>query len=304
MNILVTGGAGFIGSHIADEYIELGHKVTIIDNLSSGFEEFINPKAKFYKADIRDSNIAGILKENNIELINHHAARINLRQSVQNPKDDIDVNIQGSVNIFQKGLESGVRKIIFASSGGAIYGHVPASEGHPEEPCSPYGINKLAIEKYLHYYKAVHGIDYTVLRYANAYGPRQNTGGESGVIAIFSDRLLKNEQAVINGDGEQTRDYVYIDDIVKSNVLALGKTVHNIYNIGSAKETTVNYIFKKLAEIAGKSCKDIHGPAKIGEQRRSALSFQRINQEFGWSPETDIDSGLKLTFNFFKKRIK
>lgn len=307
MNILVTGGAGFIGSHIADAYIEFGHKVVIIDNLSTGSEEFLNPKAKFYRADINDDNVGGVIADNKIDIINHHAAKINLRQSVLDPKADAEVNILGSVNLLQKGLEAGVKKVIFASSGGAIYGedeNFPVSEEQQTGPRSPYGINKLAVEKYLYYYKAVHGLEYTALRYANAYGPRQSAGGESGVVAIFSDMFLRNRQPVINGDGEQTRDYVYISDIVKANVLALGKSKFDIYNIGSAKETTVNHIFKKLNEIAGTSFKENHGPAKIGEQRRSALSYKRIENELGWKPETGIDEGLKLTFEFFKQRAK
>jgi len=307
MNILVSGGGGFIGSHIADEYISLGHNVVIIDNLSAGFEEFVNPKAKFYNADIRDEKVGKIISENKIDVINHHAAKINLRQSVLDPVSDAEINILGAVNLFQKGFEAGIKKIIFASSGGAIYGEeesLPISEEQPTGPKSPYGINKLAVEKYLYYYKTVHGLDYTALRYANAYGPRQSTSGESGVIAILSDMLLKGKQFVINGDGKQTRDYVYISDIVKANVLALGKSKFDVYNIGRGKETTVNYIFKKLNEIAGTSFKENHGPAKIGEQRRSALSYKRIENSLGWKPETGIDEGLKLTFEFFKQRAK
>jgi UDP-glucose 4-epimerase len=311
LNILVTGGAGFLGSHIADEYIGLGHNVTIIDNMSTGTEEYINPKAMFYKADIRDKGIGKIIKENKIEVINHHAAQINLRNSVLDPQNDADINILGSINLLQSSLEAGVKKVIFASSGGAIYGEddkLPVTEEHSVNPRSPYGINKLAVEKYLYYYKAVHGLDYTVLRYANAYGPRQNAHGESGVVAIFASKLLKNEEAVINGDGRQSRDYVYISDIVKANILALGVTKFYIYNIGTGKETSVNYIFNKLNEFAGTSFKEVHGPSKAGEQLRSALSYERINNEFGWKPETDIDTGLKQTFEFFnnrnRKRIK
>lgn len=305
MNIMVTGGAGFIGSQIADKYIELGHKVVIADNMSTGNEKYINPKAKFCEIDIRDEKIGKIIKENNIELINHHAAHINLRQSVADPKNDIDINITGSVNLFQHALNGGVKKIIFASSGGAIYGEEPpppASEDFPVNPKSPYGINKLTIEKYLYYYYTVHNIDHVILRYANAYGPRQSTGGESGIVALFSGMLLNNRQPVINGDGNQSRDYVYVEDIVKANVLAIDSTTEKIYNIGTGIETTVNYIFNKLNEITGTSFKEVHGPAKIGEQRRSVLSYERINKELNWTPETNIESGLKQTFEFFKKQ--
>ncbi len=307
MNILVTGGAGFIGSHVADAYVSLGHNVFIIDNLSSGSEEFVNPKAKFYKSDIRDANIGDIIAENNIEIINHHAAKINLRQSVIDPQSEADVNILGSVNLLQKGFEAGVKKVIFASSGGAIYGEdkaLPVSEERSANPLSPYGISKLTVEKYLYYYKAVHGLEYTALRYANAYGPRQGTGGESGVVAILSDMLLNNKQFVINGDGGQTRDYVYASDIVNANVMVLEKTNYDVYNVGSGKETTVNEIFSKLNEIAGTSFKEVHGPAKKGEQRRSALNYNRIKNELGWEPAAGIDEGLKLTFEFFKHQAE
>ena len=211
----------------------------------------------------------------------------------------------GSVNLFQSALKAGVGKIIFASSGGAVYGaeeNLPATEEVRAAPKSPYGINKMTAEKYLNYYKVVHGLISVVLRYANAYGPRQSSGGESGVIAIFCDKLLNNEQAVINGDGLQTRDYVFIDDIVRANVLALEDTKHSIYNIGTGKETTVNYVFDKLNEIAGTDFKEVHGPAKLGEQIRSSLSSKRITGELGWKPEVNIDEGLKRTFEFFKNR--
>ena len=306
MNILVTGGAGFIGSHIADAYVSLGHNVVIVDNMSTGVDEFINKSAKFYKADIRDAEIGDIIKENKIEIINHHAAQINLRMSVFDPLNDLNINVLGSVNLFEHALKNGVKKIIFASSGGAIYGsneNLPSTEAHEANPGSPYGINKLVAEKYLYYYKKVHGMDYVTLRYANSYGPRQNSGSESGVVAIFAAKLLKNEQAVINGAGEQTRDYVFVSDIVNANILALAKTNFNIYNIGTAKETTINYIFGKLNECAGTSFKEVHGPAKIGEQLRSALSYEKAKQDLGWIPKTGIDEGLKSTFEFFKNRL-
>lgn len=305
MNILVTGGAGFIASHITDKLVALGHKVVIVDNMSTGRNEYINNSAKFYRADIRDKNIADILVENKIEVIDHHAAQINLRNSVADPQMDIDINITGSVNLFQAALKSGVRKIIFASSGGAIYGddeNLPSAEEHDVNPRSPYGINKLAVEKYLHFYKVVHGIDYVCLRYANAYGPRQSTTGESGVVAIFCDALLSGKQPVINGNGNQTRDYVFVSDIVQANVLALGKTNFNIYNVGTAKETTVNYVFDKLNQFAGTKFTSSHRPAKLGEQIRSSLSSSRIEKDLGWRPEVNADKGLELTFEFFKNR--
>lgn len=303
MNILVTGGAGFIGSQIADAYIKLGHRVVIIDNLSTGVREYINPKAVFHEMDICDEKVGGIMNKNNIELINHHAAQIDLRKSVDDPKFDINVNVTGSVNLLENAIKSGVKKFIFASTGGAMYGeheYFPADEIHPAQPYAPYGINKLAVEKYLFYYNYVYGLDYVVLRYANVYGPRQNPHGECGVVAIFTEKILNNVLPVINGDGLQTRDYVYVDDVVNANVLALGKTKPDIYNVGTSKETDVNYIFHHINKAAGKNFEEKHGPPKKGEQLRSVLSYKKLNQALGWTPKFDMEAGLKATTEYFK----
>lgn len=307
MNILVTGGAGFIGSQIADEYIKLGHKVVIADNMSTGVKEFINPKAEFYEIDIRDEKISEIFKKHKIDIINHHAAQIDLRKSVSDPKFDVDVNIIGSINLLQHAIENKVKKFIFASTGGAIYGehdYFPADEKHPTRPYAPYGINKNTIEKYLFYYNYVYGLNYIVFRYANVYGPRQNPFGECGVVAIFTDKMLKNNLPVINGDGEQTRDYVYIQDVVNANVLALDAKGPVIYNIGTGIETSVNYIFNKVNDYAGTKYEENHGPAKKGEQKRSVLSFEKINKELKWNPKVNMDEGLKLTIEYFKNHKK
>lgn len=303
MNILVTGGAGFIGSHISDAYVKAGHDVIIVDNLSTGVKDFINPRAKFYEMDICDEKISKIFKENKIDVINHHAAQIDLRKSVDDPKFDIQVNVAGSVNLLQNAVASGVKKFIFASTGGAIYGehdYFPADENHPTRPFAPYGINKLSVEKYLFYYNHVYGLNYTVLRYANVYGPRQNPHGECGVIAIFTDKILKSSEPLINGDGKQTRDYVYVFDVVKANVLALGSTENTIYNVATSKETDVNFIFDRINNFAGTGFEEKHGPAKLGEQKRSVLSFEKINKELGWKPDMDIEMGLKETTEYFK----
>lgn len=304
MNILVTGGAGFIGSNIADAYIEKGHNVIIVDNLSTGIKEFINPKAKFYEMDICDPKISQVFKENKIDIINHHAAQIDLRKSVEDPKFDINVNIAGSVNLLENARLNGVKKFIFASTGGAIYGehdYFPADEEHPVRPSAPYGINKNCVEKYLYYYNLVYGLDYIVLRYANVYGPRQNPHGECGVIAIFTDKILGGTQPLINGDGKQTRDYVFVKDVVNANVLALDAKGPQIYNVSTTRETDVNYIFDRINHYAGTKFEEKHGPAKLGEQMRSVLSFEKISSELGWRPETDIETGLKVTTEFFKK---
>jgi UDP-glucose 4-epimerase len=303
MNILVTGGAGFIGSSIADAYINAGHSVIIIDNMSTGVRDFINKKAVFYEMDIRSPEISEVFKKHSIEIVNHHAAQIDLRKSVENPFLDIETNVIGSVNLIENALRNGVKKVIFASTGGAIYGehdYFPADEEHPARPYAPYGINKLTIEKYLFYYNHVFGLDYVVFRYANIYGPRQNPHGECGVIAIFTEKILKKVEPLINGDGEQTRDYVYIDDVVNANVLALQTLKPSLYNIGTSVETSVNYIFRKLNEYAGTNFSEKHGPPKKGEQLRSVLSYKKIEQELGWKPAVNMEEGLKKTVDYFK----
>jgi len=304
MNILVSGGAGFIGSQIADAYIKAGHNVIIADNMSTGVKEFINPKAEFYNLDIRGEKISEVFEKHKIDVINHHAAQIDLRKSLDDPKYDVDVNVNGSINLLQNAIKYGVKKFIFASTGGAIYGehdYFPADEKHPIRPYAPYGINKNTIEKYLFYYNHVYGLDYIVFRYANVYGPRQNPFGECGVVAIFTDKMLKGTLPLINGDGKQTRDYVYVGDVVKANVLALNAKGPAIYNIGTSVETDVNYIFDKVNEYAGTGFNENHGPPKKGEQRRSVLSYEKIKNELGWIPEVDMAKGLELTIDYFKK---
>ncbi len=307
MNILVTGGAGFIGSQIVDAYIEKGHDVVIIDNMSTGVREYINPNAKFYKMDICDEGISEVFKEHKIDIINHHAAQIDLRKSVDDPKFDIQVNVTGSVNILQNAIKYKVKKVIFASTGGAIYGehdYFPADEEHPVRPYAPYGINKMTVEKYLYFYNHVYGLNYIVLRYANVYGPRQNSKGECGVIAIFVDKIISGEQPLINGDGKQTRDYVYVQDVVKANVLAVDAKGPATYNVATTRETDVNYIFDRINHYAGTNFEEKHGPAKLGEQMRSVLSFEKISSELGWQPEMDIESGLKATTEYFRDHKK
>ncbi len=303
MKILVTGGAGFIGSHITDAYIKAGHDVVIIDNLSTGRLENLNPKAKFIQKDINDISIDQIFKEEKFDIINHQAAQIDVRISVDDPRLDAETNVLGSLNLYEAAKKHGVKKIIVASSGGAIYGdqeYFPADENHPTNPCSPYGIAKLVNEKYLYYYQYVYGIKFVALRYGNVYGPRQNHRGEAGVVAIFANKMLDGEQPVINGDGKNTRDYVFVGDVVKANVAALNKNASGPYNVGTAIETDVNFIFNILNESLGSGCKEIHGPAKDGEQRRSVISYARLKNEFNWSPDVDFADGLKITADYFK----
>lgn len=303
MKILVTGGAGFIASNIADALVDKGHQVYILDNLSTGFEKNINPKAKFIKSDISSPSILKLFEEEKFDLVNHHAAQIDVRKSVSDPVFDANTNILGTINLLQACIKTGVKKFMFASTGGAIYGeqeYFPADESHPTNPVSPYGITKLSIEKYLFFYKNEYGLNYTILRYANVYGPRQNPFGEAGVVAIFTNKLLNNENPVINGEGKQTRDYVFVEDVVKANVITLVDKSSEIYNVGTGFETSVNELFTKLNIIAGNKAEEKHGPAAKGEQLRSVISSAKLYNRFNWKPSIKMDEGLLKTFNSFK----
>jgi UDP-glucose 4-epimerase len=306
LNILISGGAGFIASHIADAYIAEGHNVIIVDNLSTGFSENINPKAKFYQLDIRSEKLEDVFQKEKIDVVNHLAAQMDVRRSVSDPKFDASVNVLGGLNIFESAKKHRVKKIIFSSTGGAIYGeqdYFPADEEHPTRPLSPYGITKLCTEKYLFFYKAVYGINHVILRYANVYGPRQNPHGEAGVVAIFCTKMLNGEQPVINGDGKQTRDYTFVGDVVNANLLALRYDGSNIYNIGTGIESDVNKLFLELRSHLNPSCVEKHAPAKAGEQQRSVISYKKIESELGWKPTVQLEEGLRLTAEYFKKKF-
>ncbi len=313
MKCLVTGGAGFIGSHLADRLIKEGHKVVIIDNLSTGKKENINPEVKFYKIDIQSPTIAEVFQNERPEIIFHLAAQIDVRKSVEDPIKDCKTNIIGSINIIQNFVRviqscnslksTHTYKIIFSSTGGAIYGDadiVPTPETYQEFPLSPYGICKLTVEKYLNFYWKIFDLPYVALRYANVYGPRQNSKGEAGVIAIFCDKMLSEEQPIINGDGTQTRDFVYVDDVIEANILAMKSEKIGIYNIGTAKEVDINTIFRELIKLTGSKCKEIHNPLKPGEQKRSCLDFEKVKKELGWQPKYDINKGLEKTVAWFR----
>lgn len=307
MKILVTGGAGFIASHITDAFVNEGHNVVVLDDLSSGFEKNINPKAKFVKGNICDKELVEkLFSEEQFDVINHHAAQMDVRRSVKDPAFDANTNIIGTINLLQNAIKFKVKKFMFASTGGAVYGeqsYFPADENHPTQPRSPYGISKLAVEKYLYFYNAEYGLNYTILRYANIYGPRQNPFGEAGVVAIFSTKLLKGEQPIINGSGEQTRDYVFVGDVVKANLLTLNDSANDIYNVGTGIETNVNQLFHKLNNIIGANKEEKHGPAAPGEQMRSVITSEKLFKKFGWKPSTTLDEGLKLTVDFFRNNL-
>lgn len=304
MKILVTGGAGFIASQVADALIDEGHRVFIVDDLSTGFEKNINAKATFIKANICDLDLSRLFEKEKFDLINHHAAQMDVRRSVGDPIFDANINILGTINLLKNTVNTGVKKFMFASTGGAVYGeqkYFPADEEHPSNPLSPYGISKLAVEKYLYFYKTQYDLNYTILRYANIYGPRQNPFGEAGVVAIFSSKLLKGEQPVINGTGKQTRDYVFVGDVVKANLLTLNDNESEIYNIGTGTETDVNQLFALLNKITGKQKEEKHGPAAPGEQMRSVITSDKIFKKFNWRPSTSLEEGLKKTVEYFEK---
>lgn len=302
--ILVTGGAGFIASHIVDAHINMGDEVLVLDNLSSGNKKNINPKAKFIKLDISNkSEVTKIVQEFKPQIINHHAAHILVGNSVKDPQFDASTNILGFLNLMEAAKNLKLKKVILASTGGAIYGDKPTpfNEEMQQQPLSPYGISKKSAELYLHYYHIQYGVPYTILRYANVYGPRQNAHGESGVIAVFSDMVNKNEQPIINGDGTHTRDYVYVEDVVRANILALGVDFCGPINIGTTTEVTTNEVFKKIVKEFGKDIKMVHGPDRPGEQVTSSLSYQRAKKVLDWEPKVDFNEGIKRTIEWYKK---
>ena len=307
MKILLTGGAGFIGSNIADAYASAGHEVFVIDNLSSGKKENVPAAARFVLCDIGSDTAAEAIRTFRPEVVNHHAAQINVRASVADPKFDAEVNILGTIRLLEACRRNGVRKFLFASSGGAGYGDqevYPADETHPTRPVSPYGAAKIAVELYLHYYRTQYGLDYTALRYSNVYGPRQDPHGEAGVVAIFCERLLRGQTAIVNGDGEQTRDYVYVEDVVRANVTALERGGGRSLNIGTGIETSVNTIFRTIRDLAGSTQEEIHGPSLPGEQQRSCLENRLALEELEWYPEISLEEGLARTLSFFREKIR
>jgi UDP-glucose 4-epimerase len=303
--ILVTGGAGFIGSHLADAFVKQGHEVTVVDNLSSGRREQVPVAAQFFPYDIKSPETFELICRWQPQVLVHHAAQMSVRISVDDPVMDAQENILGSLNLFQAAARAQTEKIIFASTGGAMYGDqapVPAREEYRPQPECPYGIAKLAVEHYLHFYQREHGIIPVRLRYANVYGPRQNGLGEAGVVAIFVEKFLAGKQPVINGDGLQTRDFTYVGDIVAANLRALDYPREGIFNIGTGRETDILTIYLELQEILGSSFGPVHGPALPGEQRRSALDSTRARELLGWKPGVSLSEGLARTAAAFREQ--
>jgi UDP-glucose 4-epimerase len=305
MNILITGGAGFIGSYVGDAFIRERHKVLIVDNLSTGIEENIPKEADFVKCDIRERTILDkVFSDFKPHMVNHHAAQINVRQSVEDPVFDAEINVIGTLNLMELSVKHKVKRFIFASTGGAIYGEpkkLPADETTPPMPISPYGASKYAVENYLRYYKAVHGLDYVALRYSNVYGPRQNPHGEAGVVAIFCNRIMSGKPCQIFGDGNQTRDYVFAEDVARANILGVNAPVGR-YNIGTERETSVNELVMVLRRAAGREFKVEYVPAQPGEVQRIALEVTLAKRVLGWSPNVNFEEGIRRTWGWFSER--
>jgi len=307
MKVLVTGGAGFIGSHLVDRLVQEGHEVVIVDNLSTGKRRNLNRTARFYKLDIQSWRLERVFRNERPNIVMHLAAQMDVRKSVEDPIFDAQVNVLGMLNVLQQSIKHGVRKVVFSSSGGAIYGEqeiYPVPESHVTRPLSPYGISKLCGEQYLSYYQRVGGLQMVSLRYANVYGPRQDPDGEAGVVAIFIQKLLNNEQAIVYGNGRQTRDFVYVDDVVEANLAVMGQETQGTYNVGTGEETSINDLLRILIAHTNSTCKEVHGPAKIGEQIRSVIDSNKLRQELSWEPRIELREGLKRTVDYFRERMR
>jgi len=303
MKILVTGGAGFIGSNVVDAYIKKGYEVVVVDDLSSGKRENLNKKARFYELDICDIGLQEVFTEERIDIVNHHAAQVDVRKSIADPAFDARVNIEGSLNILENCRKYEIKKVIFASSGGVIYGEcgsIPPNEDSPVSPLSPYGVSKYAVERYLASYERIYDLKYTALRYGNVYGPRQDPYGEAGVVAIFSGEMLNNDEVNIFGDGEQLRDYVYVEDVVRANILCLENGDNEIFNIGTGKSTSVNQLFSEMSKLTHYARKPVFKPARPGELIRSSLDAGKAKHKLGWEAKVDLREGLEKTIDFFK----
>lgn len=306
MKALVTGGAGFIGSHVVDRLVEEGHQVVVVDDLSSGKRKNVNRAASLYKIDVQSERLERVFRNERPNVVLHLAAQVSVPHSFNNPVFDAQVNVLGTMNVLHQAVRHGTRKVVFSSSGGAIYGEqeiYPAPESHATNPLSPYGISKLCGEHYLSYFRRISGIHTVSLRYANVYGPRQDPEGEAGVVAIFIKQMLNREQPIINGNGRQTRDFVFVDDVVEANLAAMRQESEGVYNVGTGTETSINELFRVLADLTDSTCKEVHGPAKAGEQMRSVIDPSKIKQELNWDHKVELSEGLKQTVDFFRNQM-
>ena len=307
MRVLVTGGAGFIGSHVVDRCIEAGHDVAVVDNLATGCRRRVHADARLYEVDVRDPELARVFRAERPDAVVHHAAQAEVRRSVDDPRFDADVNIVGSVNLFECCRRYEVTRVIYASSGGAAYGDtevVPTPEDHPARPASPYGVSKVTAEHYLACWGGLYGIRGLAFRYANVYGPRQSPAGEAGVVAIFAHHLLAREPVIINGDGLQTRDYVYVGDVADANLAALHQPdAAGVVNLGTGIETSVVDLFEQIRRVVGVAAEPRHGPPKLGEQRRSALDNRLAGRLLGWAPRVPLGEGLRRTVDHLSREL-
>ncbi len=307
MKVLVTGGAGFIGSHVVDAVLEAGHQVAVVDDLSSGKQSNLDARAAFYLADIRDANaLAEVFDKERPDVVLHQAAKANVRESMEKPVLYADVNILGSINLLEQARRTGVNKVVYASTGGASYGepqYLPVDEEHPINPLDPYGASKHNVEHYLYLYHANYQLPYSILRYPNVYGPRQDPLGEAGVVAIFTGKMLRGERPTVFGSGEQERDFVYVGDVARANLLAMMDEHNAIYNIGSGVGTNVNTIFAKLRDIIKFASEPINAPRKLGEVYKIYLDATKARTELGWEPTVSLDEGLRRTVEYFRTHL-
>lgn len=308
MKILITGGAGFIGSHVADVFIAAGHQVVVVDNLSTGRRQNIPPQAKFYCLDICDPALEEVFAAELPDIVDHHAAQISVPRSIEDPAQDAGINILGLINVLQCCVKYNIRKVIYISSGGAIYGDAtqyPTTEEYPPQPLSVYAVNKLAGESYLYYYNKQFGLKYTTLRYANVYGPRQNSQGEAGVVSIFIEKMLSGQPPSVYAYPEEPdgmiRDYVFVADVARANLLALEKGENNYFNIGTCQETTTMLLFNSIMWQLGMNLLPVKGGPRKGDLRRSMLDYSKAFHELGWSPLYSLEDGIKDTINYYKE---
>jgi len=306
LKILVTGGAGFCGSHLVDRLLEAGYEVSVIDNLSSGKPENLNPEATFHHLDIRSPEVLRVLTEEKPDYVAHLAAQISVQVSLRNPMQDASTNVLGSINLLEACTKVGIKKLVYTSTGGAIYGeptYLPCDEGHPVQPLCQYGASKHAIEHYLYLYQKLHGLNYTVLRFPNIYGPRQDPFGEAGVVAIFTQRMLAGRETIINGDGEQERDFLYVGDAADASLLALEKGDGGTFNLGWGRGVSINQVFGLLSKMTEYSGDAAHGPA-VPEVRKICLDSSKARQTLGWEPRVSLEEGLRNTVEYFRTSLR
>lgn len=305
MKILVTGGAGFIGSHLVRAFLDNGYEVAVVDNLSTGTRDRLDTRAQFYETDIRSKELVDVFRAEQPQFVCHQAACANVRESMEKPLHYADVNVVGSLNVLECCRQFGIKKILYASTGGAVYGEpiaLPVPEEHPVNPLDPYGASKHHVEHYLYLYEKNFGLDYAALRYPNVYGPGQDTQGEAGVVAIFAGQMLGNQDPIINGSGEQERDFVFVSDVVRANLLSLTRAT-GIFNIGSGKGTSVNRVFQCLAEVTGFKRPPQYGPAKPGEVFRIYLDSTRAEETLGWKARISLQEGLSKTVQYIRGEV-